>query len=433
MSHIEILREVMLENRIEVMRHNVVPRDINLDGFDRQVLVGARRAGKSYLLYSKIQNMIAAGSSWDEIIYINFEDERLAGLQSSDLNKILEVHTALGGKRPTLFLDEIQNIPGWEQFARRLADNKYSIYITGSNAKMLSVDVAAALGGRFMTREVFPMSFGEFIRINGKDSSDPLLTATTQARGSLMLLFEEYFQFGGFPECATLPVKRDYLTSLYQKIFLGDIAARNRVDNIFALRVLFRKLAESVKQPLSFTRATQIVASTGTKIGKSTVINYLTYAKDAYLLLPVENIADKLADKMTNPKYYFIDNGIISLLALDVRTSLLENIVALKLLETFGSKDAVFFYNHGCEVDFYIPDRQTAIQVCYTMSDAQGTFDRETQALVKLQSRLPTRRNLIVTYCEAGQLTVDDLTIEIIPAWKFLLLTADEITAESHS
>lgn len=432
MSHIEILREVMLENRIEVMRHKVVPREINLDGFDRQVLVGARRAGKSYLLYSKIQNMIAAGSSWDEIIYLNFEDERLAGLQSSDLNKILEVHTALGGKRPTLFLDEIQNIPGWEQFARRLADNKYSIYITGSNAKMLSVDVAAALGGRFLTREVFPMSFGEFIRMNGKDSSDPLLTATTQARGDLMLLFEEYFQFGGFPECATLPVKRDYLTSLYQKIFLGDIAARNRIDNIFALRVLFRKLAESIKQPLSFTRATQIVASTGTKIGKSTVINYLTYAKDAYLLLPVENIADKLADKMSNPKYYFIDNGIISLLALDVRTSLLENIIALKLLETFGSKDSVFFYNHGCEVDFYIPDHQTAIQVCYTMSDAQGTFDRETQALVKLQSRLPTRRNLIVTYCESGQLTVGDLTIEIIPAWKFLLLTADEITAESH-
>lgn len=429
MSHIEILREVMLENRIEVMRHKVVTREINLDGFDRQVLAGARRAGKSYLLYSKIQSMIAAGSSWDEIIYLNFEDERLAGLQSSDLNKILEVHTALGGKRPTLFLDEIQNIAGWEQFARRLADSKYSIYITGSNAKMLSVDVAAALGGRFLTREVFPMSFGEFIRMNGKDSSDPLLTATTQARGDLMRLFEEYFQFGGFPECATLPVKRDYLTSLYQKIFLGDIAARNRIDNIFALRVLFRKLAESVKQPLSFTRATQIVASTGTKIGKSTVINYLTYAKDAYLLLPVENIADKLADKMSNSKYYFIDNGIISLLAMNVRTSLLENIVALKLLETFGSKDSVFFYNHGCEVDFYIPDHQTAIQVCYTMSDAQGTFDRETQALVKLQSRLPTRRNLIVTYCESGQLTVDDLPIDIIPAWKFLLLTADEITA----
>lgn len=120
-----------------------------------------------------------------------------------------------------------------------------------------------------------------------------------------MKLFEEYFQFGGFPECATLPVKRDYLMSLYQKIFLGDIAARHRVENLFALRLLFRKLAESVKQPLSFTRATNIVASTGTKIGKSTVINYLSYASDAYLVLPIFNIADNLTEKATNPKRVF--------------------------------------------------------------------------------------------------------------------------------
>lgn len=189
---------------------------------------------------------------------------------------------------------------------------------------MLSVDVAATLGGRYLTREVLPFSFSEYLAINGIDSNDRLITATTADRGVLMRQFEEYFQFGGFPECATMPVKRDYLTSLYQKIFLGDIAARHKVENIFALRVLFRKLAESVKQPLSFTRATNIVASTGTKIGKSTVINYLSYALDAYLLIVVPNIADNITERVTNPKYYFIDNGIISLLAVDIRTSLLE-------------------------------------------------------------------------------------------------------------
>lgn len=417
----EILREVMLENREEVMRHEVIKRRISLDGFDRQVLVGARRAGKSYILYGKIQELIAAGYTWNEIVYINFEDERLAGMTVDDLNMILEVHSGLSEKRPMLFLDEIQNVDGWERFARRIADNKFTVFITGSNAKMLSTDVNAALGGRYMTREVFPMQFDEYLKANGKNPADKLLTATTAARGEFMGLFEEYFQFGGFPECATLPVKRDYLMSLYQKIFLGDIAARHRIENVFALRILFRKLAESVKQPLSFTRATNIVASTGTKIGKSTVINYLGYASEAYLILPVTNIADSLEDKVSNPKYYFIDNGIISLLALDIRTSLLENMVALKLISSYGSKDAVYFYNHGVEVDFYIPQTETAIQVCYAMNDAEGSFERETRALLKLRSRLSCRRNIIVTYDDEGIIETEGVRIEVIPAWKFLL------------
>lgn len=418
----EILREVMLENREEVMHHKVIKRNISLDGFDRQVLVGAHRAGKSYLLYGKIQELISEGHSWDEIVYLNFEDERLADIELSDLNMILEVHAGLSDKRPMLFLDEIQNIEGWEHFARRIADNKFTVFITGSNAKMLSKDVSTVLGGRYLTREIFPMQFNEFIAINGLDPTNKLLTATTASRGELMKLFEEYFQFGGFPECATIPVKRDYLMSLYQKIFLGDIAARNRIDNIFALRVLIRKLAESIKQPLSFTRAANIVASTGTKIGKSTVINYLSYATEAYLILPVTNIADNLVDKVSNPKYYFIDNGIISLLALDIRTSLLENIVALKLLSTYGTtEDAVFFYNHGVEVDFYVPQAETAIQVCYTMNDAEGTFERETKALIKVQSRLSCRRNIVVTYGDEDVIEKDGVRIEIIPVWKFLL------------
>ena len=418
----EILREVMLENREEVMRHEVVKRNVSLDGFDRQVLVGVRRAGKSYLLYGKIQELISQGYSWNDIVYLNFEDERLAGMELADLNMILEVHAGLSDKRPMLFLDEIQNVEGWEHFARRIAENKFKVFITGSNARMLSKDVSAVLGGRYLTREVFPMQFNEYMAIHGMDSTPELLTATTASRGELKSLFEEYFQFGGFPECAGLPVKRDYLMSLYQKIFLGDIAARNKIENIFALRVLIRKLAESIKQPLSFTRAANIVASTGTKIGKSTVINYLTYATDAYLILPVRNIADNLVGKVSNPKYYFIDNGLISLLALDIRTSLLENLVALKLLSTYGTKEeTIYFYNHGIEVDFYVPSTETAIQVSYSMNDAEGTFERETKALVKVQSRLLCRRNIIVTYDDEDIVEKDGIRIEIIPAWKFVL------------
>jgi len=417
----ETLREVMLENRTEVMMHTVIPRNVNLENFDRQVLVGVRRAGKSYILYGRIQQLIANGHNWDEIVYLNFEDERLAGMTVEDLNKILEVHGRLSDKRPMLFLDEIQNIDGWEKFARRIADNKYKVVITGSNAKMLSTDVASALGGRYITHDVFPLSFGEYLEINGIDPNNKLLAATTADRSMLMRHFEEYFQFGGFPECATLPAKRDYLTSLYQKIFLGDIATRNKIDNLFALRVLFRKMAESVKQPISFTRATNIVASTGTKIGKNTVINYLGYAADAYLLLTVPNIADTLADRVSNSKYYFIDNGIISLLAMDIRTSLLENLVALSLFRRYGIRDAVYHYKHGIEVDFVIPEVETAIQACYTMNDAEGTFERETSAIVKLQERMKTKKNIIVTFEDEGVIEKDGIEIEVVPAWKFIL------------
>jgi len=417
----ETLREVILENHAEVMMHVVIPRNINLENFDRQVLVGVRRAGKSYILYGRIQQLIANGHSWDEIVYLNFEDERLGGMTVEDLNKILEVHGQLSNKRPMLFLDEIQNIDGWEKFARRIADNKYKVVITGSNAKMLSTDVASVLGGRYITHDVFPFSFDEYLEINGIDSDNELLTATTADRSILMRHFEEYFRFGGFPECATLPTKRDYLTSLYQKIFLGDIAARHKIENLFALRILFRKMAESVKQPISFTRATHIVASTGTKIGKATVINYLGYASEAYLLLTVPNIADTLTDRITNPKYYFIDNGIISLLAMDIRTSLLENLVALTLFREYGIKDAVYHYNHGIEVDFVIPEKETAIQVCYAMNDSEGTFERETSALVKLQDRIKTKRNIIVTFEDEGIIEKDGLEIKAVPAWKFIL------------
>ncbi len=420
----ETLREVMLENRTEVMMHTVIPRNINLENFDRQVLVGVRRAGKSYILYGRIQQLIANGHGWDEIVYLNCEDERLTGMSVEDLNKILEVHGQLSDKRPMLFLDEIQSIEGWEKFARRIADNKFKVVITGSNAKMLSKDVASVLGGRYITHDVFPFSFGEYLEINGVDPKSELLTATTANRSILMRHFEEYFQFGGFPECATLPVKRDYLTSLYQKIFLGDIAARNKIENLFALRILFRKMAESVKQPISFTRAANIVASTGTKIGKSTVINYLGYASDAYLLLTVPNIADSLTERMSNPKYYFIDNGIISLLAMDIRTTLLENMVALSLFRRYGVKDAVYHYNHGIEVDFVIPEDETAIQVCYSMNDSEGTFERETNALVKLQDRIKTKRNIIVTFEDESTIEKDSLKIEVIPAWKFILKKA---------
>ena len=347
----EILKEVLLDNRNEVVKHQVIPRSFQFEEFGNYVFVGIRRAGKSFLLYQRIQELLHSGHTWNEMLYVNFEDERLIGMTAADLNLILEVHAEMSTDRPMLFLDEIQNIDGWDKFVRRLADNKYRAYVTGSNAKMLSQDVATTLGGRYITVHVYPYDFKEFLYANGVEVTENSLFAT-ESRAEIKRIFNDYFRSGGFPEGASLAAKRDYLTSVYQKIYLGDIAARHSIENTFALRILFRKLAESIKQPVSFTRITNIVASTGVKISKNTVINYMEYAKDACLLIPIQNIADKLVERETNPKYYFADNGILNLLLLDADTSLLENLVAVTLLRRYGTDDAVFFYNFACHGHF---------------------------------------------------------------------------------
>lgn len=270
----ETLKEVMIDNRREVENQSVVTRDYQFEDSANYVLVGVRRAGKSFLLYQQMQNFLKEGIGWDKMLYINFEDDRLLDMTVNDLNLILEVHGTMSSERPILFLDEIQNINGWEKFARRLADWKYRVYITGSNAKMLSSEVATTLGGRYFVNHVLPYSFKEYLRAH-KVAINSFAIVSTEGRAAIQRKFTEYFQYGGFPEGALLAAKRDYLSSVYQKIYLGDIAARNMITNTFSLRILFRKMAESIKQPMSFTRLTNIVASTGTKISKNTIINYM--------------------------------------------------------------------------------------------------------------------------------------------------------------
>lgn len=416
----ETIKEILLENRKEIESQQVVHRNIEQEDFANYVLIGVRRAGKSFMLYQQIQDNLKKGITWDSMLYINFEDERPIGMTAQELNLILEVHGMMSAQRPILFLDEIQNIEGWDKFARRLADNKYRVYITGSNAKMLSSDVATTLGGRYITKHILPYSFSEYLSANNIPYDD-MNIATTSGRADVQRYFAEYFRFGGFPEGAQLASKRDYLNSVYQKIYIGDIATRNKIDNLFSLRILFRKMAESVKQPTSFTRLSNIIASTGAKLGKATIINYIEYSKDAFLIYPIKNIADNLTNRETNPKYYFVDNGIISILALDIDTSLLENMVAMELIRRYGIDERVFFYNRNIEVDFYIPDAALAIQVSYNPHKTDETWQRESTALIKFTKVLDCQRLLILSYDTEETVEVNGKTIEVMPVWKWLI------------
>ena len=379
------------------------------------VFVGLRRVGKSYLMFQQIRYLLDAGHSKDEILYFNFEDDRIASLTTEDLDRIKVCYEEMFNCKPIFFLDEIQTVDRWEKFARRLADQGYRVFVTGSNAKMLSSDIATTLGGRYILQSVYPYSFKEYLTSLDIDLTDK--NFIYRYRAEIVKAYENYFHFGGLPELTQVTDKRAWLSSLYQKIFFGDLITRYQVRNDFALRVLIRKLAESVKQPTSFNRLANVVSSSGKKISTDTVIDYLGYLKESWLIFPVENICAKLAEKESNKKYYFIDNGILNLFLIDPLTSLLENQVAIQLRRLFG--DDIYFYHHGIEVDFYVPEVQLAMQVSYSMQDLE-TRKREINALVKMSKQIDVKRWIVITKDEEDTISERGINIEVIPAWKWL-------------
>lgn len=426
MINSNLLRQILLDNRELVESKTIFQREIQIDTFPRCVLVGVRRCGKSYLLYQKMQQLLAQGKTWDDMLYLNFEDERLLGFDVSDFNQILSVQAELSGRRtlPILFLDEIQLIDGWEKFARRMADAGAQIYITGSNAKMLSIDVAAALGGRFFTINIYPLSFSEFLNTKNVKAT-PKDVLSTVGGALIRREFDSFFRYGGFPECINLGNKLEYLNILFQKIYLGDIAVRNKVSNVFPLRILLKKIAESIGQPLSYSRLTNIVTTCGAKISKVTSINYVQYSIDSCLIFPVKNIVGKLQDREGKQKFFFVDNGIIELLNTDPTADQLENLVAIELRRRYGDNDAVFFYQRDVEVDFYIPETQTAIQVSVRLDSDPKTMQREVSAFEKMNKELPIKRRMIITLDEERTIETDTASIELIPIWKWLLMEKD--------
>ena len=416
-----ILKQILLDNRKEIESYSIVHRDIEVGDFECLVFVGVRRAGKSFLLYEKIQQLLRQGHSWGDMLYMNFEDERLEGFDKADFNAIIESHIELGGnQKPMLFLDEIHNIKGWESFARRMADSKHVVWMTGSNAKMLSKDIMTTLGGRFIPVEVYPYSFNEFLRAKEIPHDEQTMLSTT-GKAAVMREYAEYVRWGGLPESVGLAVKRNYISSVFQKIYLGDICTRNKIANPNLLRLMVKKVAESVKQPVSYSRITRLLSSVGGKISIPTTSSYVGHCEDAWLLLRLHNINAPFAERETNSKYYFVDNGLLSLMLIDADTTLLENAVAVWLFRRYGhdmDNERVFFYNDSVEVDFYVPDDSMAIQVAYSIAD-DDTKKREVGALTKFQKIHPCDRRIIVTYDEEGTIADEYGTIEVMPFWKF--------------
>ena len=410
----DIIKQCLADKRREVDEAVIVTRHIDFEENGNYVIVGVRHAGKSYLLYQRVRQLQAAGLGWDEILFVDFEDERLAEFRAEDFNILLEVHLELYGKKPVVFLDEVQNIPHWDKFVRRLADAKYRVYVTGSNAKMLSKEVATTLGGRFFIYDAYPYSLKEYLAAQQVELTEHWEDDTVR-RSEVKRHLNEYFYYGGLPEILAYKNKRAMLSSLYQKIYLGDICARNNIKNDRVLNILVKKMAESVKQPLSFNRLRNVVTATGSALSVPTAIDYAGYAADSWLILPIENEVGKLTEKESQKKYYFIDNGLLNLFLINAETSLLENMVAVELCRRYG-KENVYFLHAEKEIDFIVPDGKLALQVSYSIMD-ETTRNREAAPLVKYAKTHPDWKCLLITYDEEHP----DVGVAVVPVWKWLL------------
>lgn len=412
-----VIKSLIIEYQQFVERITLIERDIHLSDQLNYVFVGLRRAGKSYLMYQQIQHLLKEGHRVEEILYFNFEDDRLVDLTVEDLDLIKVCYEELYAHRPIFFLDEIQIVKHWEKFARRLADQKYRVYITGSNAKMLSSEIATTLGGRFIIQNVYPFSFREYLKANDI-TVEPMWYFKN--RTEIVRSFAGYFNYGGLPELELIEEieKRQWLSNLFNKIFFGDLITRYSIRNDLAMKVLIRKLAESVKQPSSFNRLSNIVSSTGVKVSTDTIIDYLEFMRSTWLIFSIENYASKLAEKVSNQKYYFIDNGLLNLFLIDPATSLLENLVAISLKKQY--EDELYFYHQHIEVDFFIPAKKLAVQVSYSLKE-ESTRKREITALLKIAKAMDVDKLLIITHDEEETIMEDGKEIEVVPIWKWLL------------
>lgn len=413
-----LLKTVIYDQHEIIKRTKIVNREYEFDLNANYVVIGLRRAGKSTLLYKIVQDLISNGTDWSQIIYINFEDERLSEFSINDFNDILSVQAEMSNKQGWFFLDEIQNIFGWEKFARRLADSKEHVFITGSNAKMLSSEFESHLGGRYLTKYVTPYNFREYLVAKNIDFSDKSILST-KSSGTIKREMGNYFYYGGFPENTEYNDKREYVSSIYQKVLLGDIAARNGIRNNTGLRFLMKKIGESVKDEVSYSRLHNTLKTIGVSISKDVVIDYIGYAQQSFLIFSIRNYFSKFVDKETTPKYYFSDNGLLNLFLNKEDSKLLENLVAINLWNKH--KDNMYYLKgKNIDADFFVEKTGQVIQVAYSVDNVSD--DREIKTLVEAAKNVKGAKSfIIITYEEENVITVDGIKIDIIPIWKWLI------------
>lgn len=395
------------------------------------VLVGPRRSGKSTIFFQLITQLRQQYPA-ENILYINYEDDRLQPFEGYELSSLLDVYRqsfrANAAQPIFLFLDEIQNVPNWERTVRRLSETESGvrIFITGSNSRMLSSDIATALRGRTLSFRIFPLDFREFLKF--KNFAIPEIEALrySSIKHNLLFLFEEYLHFGGFPEVVlsqSAQEKEAILKEYMHTLFFADIVQRYGIRQVKILDTFIKILSRQMAGIFSIGKMVSNLKSIGLKASKSTLIEYLGYIEDAFLGKSISIYSYSIKDQLQYPKkFYLLDNGLYRATAFINSGDwgrLLENLVFVHLYHQF---DDIFYWKstNGYEVDFVIPslfpDKKnfSLIQVCYDISNERAR-QREIRSLVKAAREFDVQSCLIITRDVWDQMQVDEINIQFLP------------------
>ncbi|MDQ7066132.1 MAG: ATP-binding protein [candidate division KSB1 bacterium] len=396
------------------------------------VFTGPRRSGKSTMLFQLIAELRQSEPA-QNILYINFEDDRLAPLTGSELSDFLAVYRQqfpVAEDRPVyMLIDEIQNLPGWEKTIRRMYDTEpeVKLLITGSNSKLLSRNIATALRGRTLSIPVFPLNFAEFLMFKQIPLPErSALPFSDRQKNRLLRAFQEYFTFGGFPEVVLEPqelFKEKLLREYFHTIFFADIIERHEIRSVKLMDAFIKMLTRQMACLFSMGKMQASLQSMGFKVSKTTLIDYFGYIEEAFLGTAVPIYSYSIKDRLQYPrKFYLIDNGLFQIASFQKREDqgrLLENLVFWHLQSRY---EDIYYWKggNGFEVDFVLPelleqdDLPALIQVCFDMTDDR-TRKRERRALMKAASELGAKRALIITRDRWGEETLDNVQVTIRP------------------
>jgi predicted AAA+ superfamily ATPase len=410
-------------------------RDIPGDLFDNRhilSLAGVRRSGKTFIFY-QIIDQLKKTIPLSNIIYIDFEDDRLLPIEGTEIKELLNVyrqHFPLNKDYPVyLFLDEVQNIPNWDKSVRRIFDREQNVQlaITGSSSKLLSSEIATALRGRTLSHYVAPVTFREFLRFKNVQVSDLNNIFFSPQKNELIKLFNEYLEFGGLPQVVLSEKKLPILQEYFRAIFYRDIIERYNIRKIKLFENFIKLLIQSMSSRFSFGKMSHTLASIGHKVSKATLVDYMEKIESAFLAFQVPIFSFNIKDQLQYPrKIYIIDNGIRNAVTFRFsqdRGRLLENLVFKHLYRQ--SQNDIYYWadKNGHEVDFVVKQGTNVIkliQVCESLADPK-TRGRELRALDKAMAELDTDSATILTDDELHIEKVADKHITIKPIWLWLL------------
>ena len=412
-----------------------IPREVELAFLPSKVdsVIGVRRGGKTWLLFQKIRNLLKEGVSPSSLLYINFEDERLLPISSEAMDLLLRTYYSLypemTKERKYFFLDEVQNVEGWEKFVRRIVDQEnVHVVVTGSSSKLLSREIATALRGRAIATEVYPLSFREFLKFHGVEPPDPQ-RLDSSTRAVLSHEFRKYMEIGGFPEVQSFS-DFDQLRTLQEytrSIVLRDVAERHGLKNIAVLRTMVRYMLNNPATLFSANKLFNYIRSLGMKVDKNFVYEAVEHLSDAYFLFLVcKHTWSEKAKQVSPSKLYLIDQGLIIANLKKPEPDwgrILENVVFLHLKREF--LEVEYYRSEHSEVDFIVFDpisrRKAAVQVSLSLEDNR-TFRRELKGLEEvLMKEIAPRALLLTGEDREEEHRIGKETIAVLPVWKFLL------------